>query len=162
MSSTTLIPLKGPSITAYTGYIKYLITESLKSKKVETDTIICPEITRLQVELACLKQSVNQMFDISGCVVTGLTDEFKCMICDAVNNYYPYYCPTRGLGLNATNFDSSDNSNTFFREEIISNDDTYLRDTDFSIMETSEQDNNANFIAGNLTFDNIHIKKKIF
>lgn len=115
-----------------------LTTADLDCAKAKIDIA---EIRRLiNPELLCLIKSFRQMFKVSGCVVYGLTDNFKDLICDSVNNYCPYYCnsPNPPFIRNLNNYsNSTDNSLSFFNE--------ILENTDFSnsqldIQINSEQD----------------------
>lgn len=97
--------------------------------------------------------------------MNGLTPKFKQLICDAVNNYCPYYycdgCNGNGngvRGINLNNFNSSDNDISFFHEELISND-NFLNEN-FSILDTEESVNkkvinNNNLITKNLFSDEL-------
>ncbi len=116
-------------------------------------------------QLTCINNTLNQLFDISGCVVYGLTDNFKDMICDAVNNYCPYYtCGDNGCrGIN-----SSDNDISFFHEELITNNlsDTNTFDSDDNSVNelTSTFDSSTIFTSIDSTFthnDNLATQKNV-
>lgn len=109
----------------------------------------------------CLVKKFNSMFiqsDVSGCVVSDLTPYFKDLICQTVTEC-PYYCTDCGVppvARGLANFNSSDNSNSFFHEEIINDDD--LSNLDFTITETDNTNSSnmsvhSKFISKNLLVD---------
>jgi hypothetical protein len=123
-------------------------SQSANVGDIQADTLTCGNVNIAVLnnpQLNCLSTKFNSMFiqsasDVSGCVVADLSTYFKQLICQTVNECPYYYCNDCGVpprvivrGL-ANNFNSSDNSNSFFHEEIM-NDDNLLN-TDFSIMES--------------------------
>lgn len=115
-------------------------------------------------KLTCLESIVESMVDVSGCEVVGLKSNFKQLICDAVNNYCPYYCTDCSgsdvRGINFSNFNSSDNDISFFHEELISNDnflnDNFtITDTEENVINKKEIHINHNFISTNLLSDEL-------
>lgn len=144
------------SYTAVNGYFKYLSTANVKTGTVFAEKIVNPEFN-------CMKNVINSMFDlsgndVSGCYVSGLTNEFKDLICDTVYNHC-VYCNcgvVRGIQegtFDAFNFEennqknlnltknnvwkqnlNSDTTDSFFHEEIINEDN--LLNEDLEILET--------------------------
>jgi len=118
----------------------------------------------------CLVKKFNSMFiqsDVSGCVVSDLTPYFKHLICQTVSECPYYYCADCGVppvARGLANFNSSDNSNSFFHEEIINDDD--LSNLDFTITESyNTSDSNmidySKFISKNLLADEILINNNL-
>jgi len=138
---------------------------TLIAKKTTIETLNVANINN--PAFACLRKKFDSMFiqsDVSGCVISDLTPQFKELICDTVSNWCPYYCVgcgvppiTRGLTNinNFNNFNSSDNSNSFFHEELINDDD--LSNMDFSITESESIIDDiitySKFISKNLLTD---------
>lgn len=147
------------SVRSVYGYFQFL-----NSKTIKTEVAIIGKIINPQFK--CMYDVINSMFEIklnnnSNCEVIGLTDKFKDLICDAVNNYCPYYyyydngsksINNNIFSRNLLNF-SSDNSVSFFHEQVIDND---LLESEISFNETENYDSslidiNANFISKNLS-----------
>lgn len=158
LSSSTNISFNGVN-----GNIINIFTEKAIINTAVIDKIINPQ-------LVCLEKIVSSMYDVSGCQIVGLNDQFKQLICDAVNNYCPYYCTDcvgniRGINLN--NVNSSDNDNSFFREELLSNS-NFLNDN-FSVIDTEENDsdndkkisNDYNFVTKNLSSDELLVNNNL-
>lgn len=135
--------------------IQKLNTLQAKIKVAEIGKIINPELT-------CLRKIINEMFCIEKCQVVGLTCNFKKLICQVMEDCPYYYCDCSGNGdiqgvrgiSNFNNFNNlSDNSNSFFHEEIINDDD--LSNMGFSITETDNTNINtySKFISKNLLAD---------
>lgn len=139
------------------------------SQNAQIDTANIKKL--INPKLECIGLIVESMVDVSGCKVIGLKSNFKKIICDAVNNYCPYYCTDcsggtiRGINFNNfNNFNSSDNDISFFHEELISNE-NFLNDNfsndNFSIIDTEESINEKktniyhNFISTNLLSDEL-------
>lgn len=109
---------------AVNGFFNNIKTKKIIINNQDINTLIDSKV-------ACIKNVISKMFILSSnCQVIGLTDNFKDLICDAVNNYCPYYyCDNcnnsvvvqRGLNNlnNFNNFNSTDNSISFFHEEIL-------------------------------------------
>lgn len=157
-------PSNNISVTCKDSYAKNGFITNLQARKATIDTLNVANINN--PSFACLRKKFDSMFiqsDVSGCVVSDLTPQFKDLICDTVANWCPYYYCTdcgvppvaRGLtGFNnLNNFNSSDNSNSFFHEEIINDDN--LSNMDFSITETENTNINtySKFISKNLLAD---------
>lgn len=138
------------SVRATNGFIKNLIIGIAKINYIDN-----PQIKILSNRIECLEHILNTSFEINdNCVITGLRDDFKCLICDAVNNFCPYYCGdgNRGMNINSLNTMSSDGDISLFHEEIF-DDDNFLN-SDISSIITTEQHNEkglfANFVSKNL------------
>jgi hypothetical protein len=158
---------------SYKGNIGIFNSINVKNGIIENAIINSADITNLKNnKLKCLENILESLIDVSGCEVIGLTPEFKQLICDAVNNYCPYYyCDgynsngngngVRGINLN--NFNLSDNDISFFHEELIS-DDNFLNDNflneNYSILDTEKSFdkksiNNDDLITKNLFSDEL-------
>lgn len=136
------------------------IIDNLQASKAGLKVAVIGKI--INPELICLKKIINEMFCTEKCQVVGLSCKFKKLICEAVEDCPYYYCDCsgnddnqgiRGIS-NFNNFDNlSDNSNSFFHEEIINDDD--LSNMDFTITETDNTDINtySKFISKNLMAD---------
>lgn len=147
-----------------------------KTLQCENAQMVFARIGKLYVanlnnpQVNCLTNIINSMFvlsdDASGCVVGDLSPAFKNLICQTVNDC-PYYCvdcedpPVRGFAnLNTlNNFNSTDDSNSFFHEEII--DDDNLSSQDFSIAETDNVGNADNVKDTNITTYSKFISKNL-
>lgn len=157
-------PISGSSGT----FINLIVTGAAQisgTATITTATINIADITTLNnPQLNCLNNIVNSMFihttDVSGCVVSDLTPQFKELICETVSNWCPYYCTNCGVQPRATlpafplekgmenNFNLLDNSNSFFHEEIINDDSSNI---DYSIMESENFEDYSKFISKNLS-----------
>lgn len=157
------------------GNLTSLTCDSIFAQNLDSKNIYCGIGTFLKInnpQLQCATDVINSMFVINKnyttktCEVTGLTDDFKDLICDAVNNYCPYYycgCSgVKGIGQNNkvftrgfnnfNNFNSSDNSVSFFHEEIMGADSDNIMNTDLSLENLSSEINSySNFISKNLS-----------
>lgn len=154
-SSTNTIGTRTTNQISQNTVINNLRALRAEIKVAVIDKIINPELT-------CLRQIINEMFCTEKCKVVGLTCKFKKLICEAVEDCPYYYCDcsgnddiqvVRGLtGFNNLN-NLSDNSNSFFHEEIINDDN--LSSMDFTITETDNTDTNtySKFISKNLLTD---------
>lgn len=128
-------------------------------------------------DLSCLKKKFDSMFiqsDVSGCFVQDLSPYFKDLICDTITNWCPYYyctdCDSSKQIRNLLNTDSSqDNSNVFFHEEIITNEDLSYEELSYedSSNEDSSNDDlsidnsNSNFISKNLSQEEFIVKNNL-
>ena len=141
--------------------VKEAVISNMTVQKVQIDTANIKKL--INPQLTCLGLIVESIVDVSGCEVIGLKSNFKQLICDAVNNYCPYYCVDCSgnsiRGINFNNLNLSDNDNSFFHEELISND-NFLNDN-YSIIDTEESNIkkeihiNNNFISKNLLSDEL-------
>lgn len=160
-----LTPLNNISVTCDNLLCKNGFINNLQTRKAIISTLNVSNLNN--PSLNCLINKFNSMFiqsDVSGCVVSDLTPYFKDLICQTINEC-PYYCTDCGVppiarGLtgfsNLNNINSSDNSNSFFHEEIINNDD--LSNMDITITETDDTENTymefySKFISKNLSDD---------
>lgn len=137
------------------GFIENLQTSKAVITVAAIGKIINPELT-------CLRKIIDEMFCTEKCSVNGLTCKFKKLICDTVQDCPYYNCDcsgnvdiqgVRGIS-NFNDFNNlSDNSNSFFHEEIINDDD--LSNMDLSITETDNTNINtySKFISKNLLAD---------
>ena len=165
------------SVTCENLYAKNAFISNIKAPKATINTLNVINLNNS--EFVCLKNKFNSMFiqsDVSGCVVSDLTPYFKDLICQTINEC-PYYCTdcgvfptTRGL----ENLNLSDDSNSFFHEEIINNDDLSnddlsnddLLNVDFIITETDDATDITNaiyskFISKNLSADENLVNDKL-
>ena len=143
--------------------IKDAIITNMTVQNAQIDTAYIKKL--INPQLTCLRLIVESMVDVSGCEVIGLKNNFKQLICDAVNNYCPYYyctdCSGSAVrGINFNNFNSSDYDISFFHEELISNDnflnDSFtITDSEESVINKKEIHNNYNFISKNLLSDEL-------
>ena len=143
------------STSGVAGIFDTIITNKIILKGTDINNVIDRKIS-------CYKNITSQLFiTSSNCQVIELTDYFKDLICDAVNNYCPYYycnnCnkggPQRNFNFNNinNNFDSSDNSVSFFHEEALNDDQL---GTDFSIFDTDQSSQIVNKKAFNKSIPN--------
>ena len=153
--ATNLISSRVHNLFSKHGVIDNLQTSKAEIKVAKIDKINNPELN-------CLRKIINEMFCIEKCQVVGLTCKFKKLICETVEDCPYYYCDCSGNGdiqgvrgiSNFNNFNNlSDNSNSFFHEEIINDDD--LSNMGFSITETDNTNINtySKFISKNLLAD---------
>lgn len=161
-----LTPSNNISVTCENLFTKNAYISNLQSQKANIATLNVANLNN--PDFICLKNKFDSMFiqsDVSGCVISDLTPQFKELICVTVSNWCPYYCadcdvPPVAKGLtgfnNLNNFNSSDNSNSFFHEEIINDDD--LSNIDFSITETDNTNMTmySKFISKNL-MENVNL-----
>lgn len=156
-----LTPSNNISVTCENLFSKNAFISNVRAQKAVINTLNVSNLNN--PSFACLINKFDSMFiqsDVSGCVVSDLTPYFKHLICQTINEC-PYYCTdcevpliTRGLE-NLNDFNLSDNSNSFFHEEIINDDELSNADSDFTMTET----NNTNmtiyskFISKNLSAD---------
>lgn len=154
LDGTSAISNRNKNLFSQTAIIDNLQVSQAGIKVAVIDKIINPELT-------CLKKIINEMFCTENCQVVGLSCKFKKLICKAVEDCPYYYCDCSGNGniqdfgirgiSNFNNFNNlSDNSNSFFHEEIINDDD--LSNMDLTITETDNTDINtySKFISKNL------------
>lgn len=129
-----------------TGIFQNLKTNKIIVRGKELETII-------DDKLLCTKNVIDQLFITSDCIVLGLTDDFKDMICDAVNNYCPYYCNNPNMKVLQNNFNSSDNSISFFHEEVLDNDTFSVDLLSPNNLVKHENTNYLNFLTTNIVND---------
>jgi len=163
---------------SYASFGSATITKSnitdLKSQNVQIQNADIKKL--INPQLLCLDKIVRSIVDVSGCHVIGLKSDFKQLICDAVNNYCPYYCTDctdctdcSGCNIRGINFDNfnllDDNNISFFHEEFINNDN--FTNDNISIIDSEENINKKetttfhNFISTNLVSDELLINNNL-
>ena len=136
------------------------VINNLRALRAEIKVAVIDKI--INPDLSCLRKIISEMFCTENCQVLDLSCKFKQLICEAVENCPYYYCNctgdsdnpfVRGVS-NFNNFNNlSDNSNSFFHEEIINDDN--LSNMDLLITETDNTYKNtySKFISKNMLAD---------
>lgn len=157
-------PLSGSNQNSYLARVGIFKSINVGNAQINNASINSATITNLKNNhLSCLENILGNIVDVSGCEVIGLKPKFKQLICDAVNNYCPYYycdgCDGNVVReINFNNFNSSDNDISFFHEELISNENFSILDTEESVNKKESVNNkkiNNNLITKNLFLDEL-------